>query len=105
VICAPDKFFARAFPPSLPSACAFGFFLWIMPGIILLIVKHVKRKMQASAVFFRAIPPTGAIPTRSGHSAQIEGRGCVLPSVCGRECDCESRTQALASVPPIPLNQ
>lgn len=65
----------------------------------------VKSKMQATDVFFRAIPRVGESPTRNGHTDRGECRGYVLPWGYGRAFGCESTILVLATGPPIPPSQ
>src|ERR1017187_1250607 len=62
-------------------------------------------RCSASAAFSPAIPPIGAIPIQIGRNAPGVRRGFSLPSVCGREYDSESKTQARANVTPDPPSQ
>ena len=72
---------------------------------ILLCVKQVKRKIWLVPFSLRAIPRAWEIPIRISRNAPVVRKGCALPLECGRGCDFESTTRALANVPPTPQSQ
>src|SRR5712692_6656751 len=102
---ASDRFRARALPPRLPSACAFGLSFFPMPLLSCLALCKSREKTPASAVSSPAIPQAWDTPIRSGHTVPAVCRGCARPSECGRGCGSESKTRALSSGLPTLSNQ
>lgn len=70
-----------------------------------LAVSKSREELQARIFFSPATPLVGGSPIQSERSGQSEHKGCVLPSECERGYDSESMILALASGPPVPLNQ
>src|SRR5216683_1498796 len=99
------KYFARALPPRLPSACACGFFFWPMHRIILLSTKHVKGNSRTIRVFWQATRSAWVTPTQTGHTAQAGYKGCGPLAESGRGYGSESRTRALSNGMLVPPNR
>ena len=69
-----DKELARAIPPNLPRATAFGFFFVPMPSIISLNGKQVNKRSELFAAFLPPLSEFGAAPLETDVAAEPDAR-------------------------------